>query len=286
MIKVKLLCNWCHSNALAQSWNKMSQGNFRWNNIQILTDDSVKPDYYCLINFTESEEFDPTKTIYMTMEPLIHIQSYPGKWNSIKKSDMLYTLPRNNIEWHLGKTYSELSREPIIKTKLISTVVSDLYRDPGHIKRVDFIKYLQQQDFDLDIYGRSNKLNLKNYLGPLPTYNKDAGILPYKYTIACENSSEKGYFTEKIVDAILGECLCFYWGCPNITEYLNEMTYIRLDLDDFQKSYQIIKNAIATNQWEVRLTAIKKAKYKILNELQFFPTLARICNSFHKPNNH
>src|SRR5437868_1806369 len=42
--RVKLLCNWCTSEQLAKLWNKMSQGNFTWDNIQIVWDDPV--DFY------------------------------------------------------------------------------------------------------------------------------------------------------------------------------------------------------------------------------------------------
>ena len=40
----------------------------------------------------------------------------------------------------------------------------------------------------------------------------------YKYVFSCENNSEKNYATEKIWEPILFECLCFYWGCPNLEE--------------------------------------------------------------------
>ena len=38
----------------------------------------------------------------------------------------------------------------------------------------------------------------------LPPLNKNAGILPYRYTIAVENNAEINYFTEKIIDGIVG----------------------------------------------------------------------------------
>jgi len=279
MIKVKLICSWTDSPTICRSWNKMSQGDYNWNNVKIVSNDSEKPDYYCLINYTnDKNSYIPAKTIYMLMEPRHHILP---QWPDPKKIAFFSVLSRNNIEWHLSKTYKQLLEEPIIKTQCLSTVVSDKYNDPGHIKRIDFLRYLHQQEFEFefDLYGQSNRFNFSHYRGSLPIWQKDSGILPYKYTIACENSSHPNYFTEKIVDAILGECLCFYWGCPNISDYIDRDAYIILDLDDFEKSFKIIKEAIATDQWEVKIEIIKKEKLKILNDLQFFPTLEKIILS-------
>ena len=35
-IRVLLLCNWCSSKELCDIWNKMSKGNYSWNNIKIV----------------------------------------------------------------------------------------------------------------------------------------------------------------------------------------------------------------------------------------------------------
>ena len=56
------------------------------------------------------------------------------------------------------------------------------------------------------------------------------------------------------------------------------MAYIQLDMNDFDKSFNIIVNAIEKNEWEKRINIIQKEKYKILNELQFLPTLHKIIN--------
>lgn len=42
------------------------------------------------------------------------------------------------------------------------------------------------------------------------------------YHIAVENSQNKGYFTEKIIDAFLSKTIPLYWGCPDITNFFNE----------------------------------------------------------------
>lgn len=38
------------------------------------------------------------------------------------------------------------------------------------------------------------------------------------FTIAIENSSNRGYHTEKIIDAFISKTFPIYWGCPNLEE--------------------------------------------------------------------
>jgi len=41
------------------------------------------------------------------------------------------------------------------------------------------------------------------------------------FHIAIENSQNKNFFTEKIVDAFLSKTIPIYWGCPNIGEFFD-----------------------------------------------------------------
>lgn len=47
-----------------------------------------------------------------------------------------------------------------------------------------------------------------------------------RFTIAFENSSARGYTTEKIVDALLAGSVPIYWGDPSIAEQFDERCYI------------------------------------------------------------
>ena len=103
-------------------------------------------------------------------------------------------------------------------------------------------------------------------------------LFPYQYTFNAENHSIPNYCTEKLIDAILSECLCFYWGPDNISELIDERAYVRLELKDFEHDYNMIKGAIENDLWVERLPYISKEKLRILNELQFFPRLESIIN--------
>jgi len=44
---------------------------------------------------------------------------------------------------------------------------------------------------------------------------------PYQFSIIIENSQQKNYFTEKIIDCMLCKTVPIYWGCPNIGEFFS-----------------------------------------------------------------
>jgi hypothetical protein len=90
-----------------------------------------------------------------------------------------------------------------------------------------------------------------------------------------ENNYETNFITEKLWEPILCESLCFYYGCPNVGDYIDSRAFVLLDMNDFEKSYQIIKKAIQEDWWSDRINIIRKEKQKILNQLAFFPTIER-----------
>lgn len=284
-IRVFLCGDWCNSKQLCDSFNKQSKGDYCWDNIRIVWDEPA--DYYVIMNKPPEtmNKLTPTgelasKTILFRMEP--YMERNPGHWHiwcNPQKNNLLFAgfheLEYNNIEWHLAKSYNNLMIEEIKKERdILSSIVSSKYYDPGHRKRVDFLKYIDSK-MNVDIYG-SNIFNWNHYKGQLPSHCKDDGLLPYKYTFNVENNDIKNYLTEKIVDGILTECLTFYHGCPNISDYIDENAYVWLDLDDFESDYQKMKSMIENDEWSKRIDVIRKEKKKILNELQFFPRLKKI----------
>ena len=286
-IRVLLLCNWCSSKELCDIWNKMSKGNYSWNNIKIVWEEPC--DYYCVINQPPSNiRIDTEKTIFFKMEPHMNKNSHLWNkdWMNIPSNDFKFfgdhDVHFNNNEWHLSKTYTELKNQEIIKEEQLSTILttnlSDKYNDPGHIKRVDFIKFLESKnDIQVDVFG-GNRFMWNNYKGSLPYHQKDQSILPYKYSFNVENFEIKNYYTEKLIDGILGETLVFYHGCPNIKDLIDERAYVWLELSNFEKDYEIIKKAIKEDLWSQRINFIREAKQKILDELQFFPRIEKIIN--------
>lgn len=282
--RVFLTCNWCSSTQLMNLWNKMSKdNNYTWNDIRIV--DQEPCDFYCIINRPSSDDFvhDPERTVIFRMEPYMEKDEKQwGKWTNpdvnLYKFVGNHNLHYNNNEWHLKKTYQELMNDTIVKNEeysnVLSTILSEKYKDPGHIKRIDFIKYIEQK-LEVHVYG-SNQYLYKNYKHPLPPYEKDESLIPYKYGFNVENHSIKNYYTEKIIDGILSETLMFYSGCFNLKDYIDERAFVYLELSNFEHDLGIIKKAMEEDWYTQRLPYIKEAKQKILNELQFFPRLEKI----------
>ena len=294
-IRVKMLCNWCSSEQLCKQWSNMCEEGFIWKNIELVwTDKREEIDYYVIINFPQKDAyFEPEKTIVFQMEPWVNdvtknwgVKTW-GKWAQPDPEKFLAVRGRktpyhNNAFWQLELTYNELLNLKVEKTKIISTICSSKYFDEGHIARIDLLNYIEQKNDPnvmIDIYNKDNHHNFTNFKGPVsPNIDKSRGMLQYKYYFMIENNYEENFITEKLWEPILCESLCFYYGCSNVTDYIDSKAFVLLDINDFEKSYQIIKKAIEEDLWSHRIHIIRQEKQRILNELAFFPTIQKIIN--------
>lgn len=267
-IRIKMVCNWTSSSQLLRDWSHMMEDSPAIRNIEWIIEGI--PDYWVVINKPpENEQIIPKQTIVFRMEPYIDNIYFYNDWlTGKKKTDFLYFLDhenhRNNTEWWLGLPFPELAK-PIQKIELFSAVTSSQYHMEGHRLRIDFIKFFQaNSQIPLHVFGHDNTHQFQNYKGSLPLRRKDAGILPYKYHFAAENSDIPNYMTEKFFDALIGECLLFYWGCRNIAKHFDERAFIRLNLRNPKESLKIVEDAIASNEWEKRLPIIREEKRRIM----------------------
>jgi GR25 family glycosyltransferase involved in LPS biosynthesis len=275
VVRVKLLADWCSSEELCRLWDKMTQGALRWNDIEVTWHDEAI-DYYAVINgLRPIDRCVPERTFLFSMEPPVRREGRreppidPRPFLQVR--DHRTHLPP--LEWHLGQTYAELKAASPAKSRVLSAVVSSRRELPGHGKRIAFLRFLESRGLALDLYGHRNDFRFASYVGPLPPHRKDDGILPYRYTFNAENQAVPNYVTEKLADAILGESLCFYWGCPNVQDHLDPRAYVALDLDDFEGSHRRMVDAIRDDEWSRRLPFIRREKQRILDRLQFFPVL-------------
>jgi GR25 family glycosyltransferase involved in LPS biosynthesis len=287
--RVKMLCNWCSSEQLCKEWSNMCEYRFVWKNIEITWEDDV--DFYVIINKPPLNSiYDPSRTIVFQMEPWVNdtskhwgVKSW-GEWSNPDPNKFLKVFGRktgdvNNIFWQLELPLSRLV-STFEKTKEgISSICSSKYFDEGHIHRIDFLHYLEKEGITLDIYNQDNKHAFKNYRGPLTPYvDKSKGISPYKYYFMVENNYEEDFITEKLWEPILCETLVFYYGCPNIDKYVNPLSYVLLDMNDFEKSAQIIKQALEEDWWSQRIDIIRQEKERLLNNMAFFPRIKKSFN--------
>lgn len=257
---IGIQCNW--TKTLKEDWIKLIPPWFKYE----IVDGEGNSEGATFI-FNGCDRFPQEKDIITTMEPECNRGHISQLWRTKPRN-----IQRNMIEWHLSLRWEQLENLTVDKTKILSAIVSGENRLEGHRKRLALIGYLDGKfpDKTFDLYGRRPH-QLKSYRGSLTV--KDPGLLPYKYHISVENCQENGYFTEKIVDGILAECLCFYWGCPDIGKYIDSRAYILLPLDNPEECLRIITEAINNNEWEKRIEYIRIEKWRIMNSWSIFPTI-------------
>jgi len=279
LIRIKMLCNWQNSKQLCDEWSNMCDDGYKWKNFEITwEDDNI--DYYIIINFPQKNNFYiPGKTIIFQMEPFVASRNW-GYWAYPDKNKFLFVANHKN---YLNGVQLQIRTIPTIypenRKNLLLSILSAKNFDEGHIKRINFIKELETRNKNLiEIYGRANYHEFKNYKGPVINDSKEKCFEMYKYCFQSENNWEYNYATEKIWEPIVCECLCFYWGCPNLEDYLDPLCFVRLDLDNIDQSIDIIETAIREDWWSQRIEIIRKEKQKIINELGFFPALEKIIN--------
>jgi hypothetical protein len=298
VIRVGMLTNWTEPRSLCELFNRMTtDGNYEWidphgRRIRMVADDP-EPDYWVVINSPRPQDeplISRERTIVFQMEPEMWTPRMRRQWGTWASPSPLGFLQvrdhrryRNSCDWWLGLSQRQLVDAPLPpKTRPLAACVSAKYSDPGHTRRLDFLRFLDRQDIDIDIYGDSANGFLHGR-GPTPSNNKSPAILPYEYYVDAENHASSNFFTEKIVDCLLAEVLCFYWGCPNLDAFFDPRAFVQLEMDDFEADLDRIRSAIATNERATRLPYIQAEKRRFLEDYAFFPTLARILDAERRP---
>jgi len=279
-IRIKMMSVSIDSEKLCKEWNIMCEGHYRWKNIEI-TSENHNIDYYVIINKPRKDDiYIPEKTILFQIEPWVRdnnknwgVKTW-GEWSEPDESKFLYVGTHkkslNNVQWWVTLPLIF----PKIRSNRVVSILSYKEWDIGHQLRINISKKSKY----IDVFGRDNYHKLNNYLGKLKDDKKESEYVKYKYCLVIENNYEHNYASEKIWDGILCECLCFYWGCPNLSDHIDPNCYVRLDENDIDKSLQIIHNTIQNNLWEQKIEIIKKEKLKIIEELGFFPRINKIIN--------
>jgi hypothetical protein len=284
-----LVGDWISTSELRELWSRYCMKNYTFENIKLVNEED-DVDFYVIINRpnfkNKNLEIPSNKCIVFHMEPnMLFTPWYTDFLIKFTSQDLFFKgyhkYHRNNIDWHLSKTFEELvvskyDEKP--KGNTISMIMSNRRDNIGHVMRLNLTRKLDDSDLLVDIYGKCQAENYKNYRGELEYYHREQGLIDYKYHFMAENTPIENYFTEKIVDCILSETLCFYWGCPNIDTYIDEKCYIRLPLNDIDECINIIRKSIENNEWEKRIDFIRREKQKILHIYSLMPRLQSIIH--------
>ena len=271
-ILVRIIKNWESPNLLRQTPN--CEG--IWAGIQFTLSPVVECDYVIVLNFVPDATTitcSPENVWAMMQEPFLpdtfswlvegHDQFAKVFTPHLFTTSEKYVFSQTCLPWHINKAYDELATVSVPeKTKLISWIVSNKTDFPGHKARMKFLEMVSQcRDIQVDIFG----------FGIQPIEDKFDGLSPYKYSLAIENSAGPNYWTEKIADCYLAYTLPIYYGCTNIDKYFPPKSYLKIDINDFDKSLDTIHWALQEDIWAERLDSIKEARELVLNKYQLFP---------------
>jgi len=265
--KVQILCDWTSTEKVCAEFDQM-------NETDIKVDANGVPDYYIMINRPgQMQSYNLSKTVVFHMEPAKFINTL-GEWSDADSTKIMHVHSHkkflNNVQWNF-----KVPSIPEKNDSLVS-ILSGNNWDPGHKLRIEFVR--RNQDI-VKVYGRSNFNNVSCYQGKVPHENRSNIYAPVKYCIACENNAEINYATEKIWEPLLCECLPFYWGCPNLEDYIDPRAFVRLPLEDPELARKIIEKAIVEDWWSQRIDVIRDMKKKIRTQLGMFPMLKKIIAS-------
>ena len=126
-------------------------------------------------------------------------------------ADLLARLP-NAIFFPYGTSWvSNWRQRDLSKRAMCSLIASAKRSQPGHVLRHALAEKVRREGHDVAVIGR----------GYAAFADKADGLAPYRYSVVIENTRERNYFTEKLVDAILCQTVPIYWGCPNIGDFMD-----------------------------------------------------------------
>ena len=271
MIKVKFCSFWCSEEELLVRCNRCTPNqDYKWKDLELTISDDY--DFICILDYPGKTRYKASKAIYFSGEGSRMRNKFRIKKHFDPRQLGFYRVYDPDIyrtisTWYIDLNYKQLLTPALfLKHKELSTIISDNHSRPGHKDRLRFLKWLERIPL-LDHYGRDSRgafSNRATYRGSLAS--KEDGLLSYKYHFNAENEYIPNYFTEKILDPIFCETLCFYAGCPNLEKFVNPESFVRVDLNEPDNALEIIEKSIRERLWEKRLPVIRSEKHKFMTE--------------------
>ena len=290
MIKIKLECWWTDTLSLNTRMIRQFVPSADLTDYSLVTEN---PDYTIVFGRTDWDKIETPKerTFYISQEPLWSpnqpkdgIHDYCSK---ILISDKLeYPDREEYIETLLPMFYAgrgendsreewdwslKLKDKNYSKNKPVSIIVrKDTYSHYNHLQNPNTNKINYEErtnlginlstDERIDIYGTYWVNNGTNIKGEV--WNKHVGLDEYKFSIACENTIQKNYISEKFWDVILTDAVPIYLGCSNISELIPDGCYISLNNMSMEEMVDKIKSVVSNESdlYSQHVENIKKLK--------------------------
>lgn len=240
-IKLRIFSDFADSTGLKNAFRSWNYGKTEYRNLSVVDTDDYT--HVAIYNFgTPNISHIPKKNVIGFMhEPfdLLNINSYMDyiknnigtyivhdksrypNWDCFKEG-MCYLAPHIPIEQ--ASHYKDTMEKPFKMSIIASGKSAPL---EGWALRHEIIRRILKTNLDIHIYGRGcglySDIRVKGEI-----QDKEIAFIPYKYSIAIENSSYNYWITEKFYDPILCSCIPLYWGADSISNIFGNESHIML----------------------------------------------------------
>jgi hypothetical protein len=221
-------------------------------------------------------------TLLVTTEPptITHYgRAFTGQFAHVLTSQDEQSLPHpNRIHshtgnlWFNGHDFDEIQKINFNKkTADISTVCSSKrQKHTIHNARYEFTQRLKQQLPLLEIFGH----------GVRSIEHKYEALDNYRFHLAIENHVATHHWTEKLADPFLSGAIPIYYGCPNVSDYFPDDSYLAIDINKPDEALNAIKELISDpDNHTRRLGALREAQRLILHDYNLMAMLANLISN-------
>ncbi|MFH2069024.1 MAG: glycosyltransferase family 10 [Candidatus Omnitrophota bacterium] len=255
-----------------------------WDNIRFTEEPVEECDHVITLNYAnyDAPVFCPPENIWSLQQepPAGHFKPWHNAHQVYRKvftSDVSligerYIHSHPAIGWWAGRNYDFLNAGPVPeKTKNLSWITSNKQFFELHRKRIAFLKKIQTEGIEFDLFGK----------GFFPIEKKWDGLAPYRYSLAIENYQGPFYWSEKLADCFLAWTMPVYFGCTNIEEYFPKESFVPIEIDA-PGAIGYLKEIIKSDLWLKNREAIAYARELVLNRYQFFPYMTEQIRNHEK----
>ena len=225
-------------------------------------------------SYSQSHYFNPSLTEFLAQFSAIHSCHPVPLANSDFEPPFLPWMINANHEsifrphsrdLHFFENLVELE-----KSKPMSVFCSSQDYTPDHKLRLAFAAHLKAYfGNDIEWYG--------NGVNAIP--EKWDGLAAYERTIVLENRSDRGVYSEKILDPFLALTQPIYWGAPDIMNFLPVHAEHQLDIRDFKGATQAIKRILENPVTVEEKDRLLEGKELATGRLHFLRRIAHIAKT-------
>jgi len=198
--------------------------------------------------------------ILFLAEPLAILPSVSkGALKNAHKFDRIYTFTQSILdkyptaklfEW--GSSWLDFKDLKLNKKPHITFVTSSKSQTRGHNLRLMIMR-------ELNRIKEVNRMDVYAHISPPFHKRRNDFFENAMFHIAIENSRQKNYFTEKVIDCFASKTIPIYYGCPNLGDWFDmdgvitftDVTDLRKIFDRINEDYYHSRTEVIEKNYEI-----------------------------------